>query len=84
MITIHYFASIREALECESETMELASHISTVEQLIDHLIDLHGELWEKTLKDASVLIAVNQTILQKSASITPTDEIAFFPPVTGG
>ncbi len=84
MSRIVYFASIRETLNCEHETIELPTGITTIEQLIEHLIELHGDVWQKTLKDSSVLVAINQTIAQKSSAIIDTDEVAFFPPVTGG
>ena len=84
MIEVHYFASIREALGKELEQLELGDDITTVELLIDHLVSIHGTAWEKTLKDSSVLVAINQTVAKLSASITDGDEVAFFPPVTGG
>ncbi|MDC0598549.1 molybdopterin converting factor subunit 1 [Gammaproteobacteria bacterium] len=84
MITVYYFASIRETLNQESEAIAVSDDMHTVEDLINALINLHGELWMKTLRESSVLVAVNQQVSKVSAAISDGDEVAFFPPVTGG
>lgn len=84
MINIHYFANIRETLETESESLALPVEGMTVNALIDHLIELHGKQWSKVLKESSVMVAVNQTVAKLSATLKDGDEVAFFPPVTGG
>ena len=79
---IRYFASLRVQLGCESE--ELDSHASNVEQLIAELSQ-RGSQWQQLLADNLRLqIAVNQAIARRNTPLTTHDEVAFFPPVTGG
>lgn len=84
MLTVHYFASIREKLALDSEQLEVPEHIDSVTALVDYLISLHGSAWEAVLKNASVLVAVNQSVADYSSLLRDGDEVAFFPPVTGG
>lgn len=81
MINIRFFASIREQLGFSSINFEYSG-----EQTVS---DLMAKLYKKSdkwqiLKDQDVLIAVNQTLCAKGARINDGDEVAFFPPVTGG
>ncbi|MEE9303680.1 MAG: molybdopterin converting factor subunit 1 [Thiotrichaceae bacterium] len=83
MITLLYFASIREALGCEKETLELPESIS-VNSLITQL-RARNKNWENILDSRTeLLIAVNQQMSDHEAIIHQGDEVAFFPPVTGG
>ncbi len=84
MVTVHYFASIREKLGLSSEQVELPTQVDTVDALAALLIKQHGSAWESVLKKSSVLVAVNQSVASFTSSVTNEDEIAFFPPVTGG
>ena len=84
MITVYYFASVRENLGLESETLKLPQDVASVSKLIDHLVGSRDGKWRSTLADGAVMVAVNQTVASKSTPITAGDEIAFFPPVTGG
>ncbi len=84
MVTVHYFASIREKLGLPSEEVELPTQVDTVNALVALLIERHGSNWEAVLKTSSVLVAVNQSVASFTSSIKNGDEIAFFPPVTGG
>lgn len=79
-----YFASYREILGLSEEEIELPSNIKTVSGLLDILHSRDG-VWLDTLnKNESVLIAVNQEMAQWDTLINKGDEVAFFPPVTGG
>jgi len=85
-LTILYFASIKEALDCEREFIEddqFATVFATVNDLV-HQLSQRGPIWQSTLLDNKVLIAVNQTIGTLDTKLQAGDEIAFFPPVTGG
>ena len=84
MIAIHYFASIREALDCDMEQLELPEGIKTVGDLIDMLGQHHGDNWKDVLSQPNVLVAVNHEMTDLTASIKAGDEVAFLPPVTGG
>lgn len=82
-VDIWYLARIREALACDHEQVELEDGIETVQDLLRWLSE-RGEIWQRTLLEEKVLIAVNQTVASKHTTISDQDEIAFFPPVTGG
>lgn len=84
MIAVHFFASIREALGCELQKIELPADVITVDQLIDLLVQQQNDKWAEVLSERSVMIAVNHEMTDRHATIANGDEVAFFPPVTGG
>ena len=83
MIQLRYFASLRERLDLNDEAVTLPDDVVTVAGLQRWLQD-RGEPWSEALADERLLVAVNQKITERSASIRDGDEIAWFPPVTGG
>ena len=84
MVKLLYFARLREVLGSSSESFELPAGVSTVGALRSHLIG-RGGAWADALADGrAVRIAVNQDMAQASTVVRDGDEIAFFPPVTGG
>ena len=83
-VKVLYFAGLRERLGKGSEEIELPAGVATLGALRTHLI-ARGGAWETSLGgNKSVRMAVNQDIAPASAAINAGDEIAFFPPVTGG
>jgi molybdopterin synthase sulfur carrier subunit len=84
MITIVYFASIRELLGLAKESIELPASITTGAELSAWFQQERGDKWSKALGSVSTLIAVNQEMVSADQSIKTGDEVAFFPPVTGG
>lgn len=81
MIKILFFAYLRERLDRDQFDYELTTE-KTVADILQGLT-AKGEPWN-ILAEQDVLIAVNQTLSSKSESIKDGDELAFFPPVTGG
>jgi molybdopterin synthase sulfur carrier subunit len=81
MINIRFFAYLRERLDVGNLQYELNNE-KTVADIIAQLIT-KGEPWT-VLAEQDVLIAVNQTLSSKSELVKDGDELAFFPPVTGG
>jgi len=82
MINVLYFASFREMLGKADEQIK-ADH-NTVGALIESLAT-RGENWQKALlENQNLQIAVNHDVAQRDTMIKAGDEIAFFPPVTGG
>jgi molybdopterin synthase sulfur carrier subunit len=84
MLKLVYFASLRERLGLESENIELPDTVDNVASLVAHLVAERGEEWQKVLQDSQVLAAVNQEMCDFDQVVTSGDEVAFFPPVTGG
>jgi molybdopterin synthase sulfur carrier subunit len=84
VVTILYFASFRERLECAAERHPVPPGTATVASLVDQLRS-RGAAWaEAFAPTASWRVAVNQRMADAATPIKPGDEIAFFPPVTGG
>ena len=84
MIRVILFASLREKLGCDFKEVSLPSQGRSVADLIRHLVEVNGPHWQQVLGDEQVMVAVNQEIAGLDACITDGDEVAFFPPVTGG
>ncbi|MDZ4255188.1 MAG: molybdopterin converting factor subunit 1 [Sulfuritalea sp.] len=82
-IKILFFAGLREALGTGSEALALPAGIATVGALRDHLA-ARGEAWSALATTKNLRAAVNQQIVGAEAAVKPGDEVAFFPPVTGG
>jgi molybdopterin synthase sulfur carrier subunit len=83
-ITIRYFARLREQLGAEQEIVEVDDAVETIAQL-KTLLTSRGETWQKAMTSApSILAAVNQIMASQTQSISDGDEVAFFPPLTGG
>lgn len=79
---ILYFASLRENLGINDEA--LAEIPSTVAELLD-LLAQRGQVWDEQLRQNTRLqIAVNQSLAKRNTPLSANDEVAFFPPVTGG
>ena len=84
MITVIYFARLREALGTGSEQLALPTAVRDVEGLRAWLMARGGE-WEQTLAPSRpVRAAVNQAMALGDTPVADGDEVAFFPPVTGG
>ena len=83
-IKVLYFARIREQLERDEERIEWHAGITNVDSLIEHLCRNRSETWRHVLSQANLLYAVNQSLADLDHPIGPGDEVAFFPPVTGG
>lgn len=84
MLTIQYFASIRESLNKSGEEIQLPSQVKTVDDLLKFLIASSPEQMAALNEEAKVLVAVNQTIVNRQHPLQGDEEVAFFPPMTGG
>ena len=82
MITVLFFAHLKETLGYDRLQVE-AADASSVALLRQKLAD-KGEAWAKSLACGSTLVAVNQTMAKEDVVLNDGDEVAFFPPVTGG
>ena len=82
-ITVKFFSLIREAVETEQLTLDLSDGLTTVEALKNEL-SLRGEAWSEALSHPNLIQAVNQRVVFQEEGIKDGDEVAFFPPMTGG
>lgn len=90
MITIIFFAQIRELLGT-NKVMMSADKVNTVSDIANELAQrfpnwslVPGDLSSDLLDGVPCLCAVNQTLVSFSTQVQSGDEVAFFPPVTGG
>jgi molybdopterin synthase sulfur carrier subunit len=83
-IELRYFARLREAFGLEHEALSLPGTVQDVSGLIAWL-RTRGGAWERELAPGKpVRFAVNQDMADAATRIGNGDEVAIFPPVTGG
>ncbi len=81
---ILYFAWLREKLGMSEEDVDVPADVTTVEALLQWLAQ-RGPQFEAVLKDPTIVrVAVNQDYAHPEDPVSADDEIALFPPVTGG
>ena len=83
MLKILYFASLRETLGQSAENFYLPPGGANVGELLTLLMARGGE-WAKLGTVKNLRYAVNQEMARLDSPLQPGDEVAFFPPVTGG
>lgn len=83
ILKVMYFARLREELGRGSEEFALGSDIGTVGALMARLAS-RGGAWHALAFEGNLRVAVNQDIADAATSLKAGDEVAFFPPVTGG
>ena len=79
-----YFAWIREKTGREQEDIDLPQDVVTVNDLISWQKQRGPEFEDAFAQSDLVRVAINQTHVQQSESLEDAQEVAFFPPVTGG
>jgi molybdopterin synthase sulfur carrier subunit len=83
-LELRFFASVREALACDAESVEVPDDVRTVGALRDWLAT-RGDAWGKALgAGRAVRAAVDLDMVGADAALHDGAEVAFFPPVTGG
>jgi len=83
-VKVVFFAALREQLGTAAEEVDLPADVATVAGLRSHLI-ARGGAWQSALAEGKLLrVAVNQDMARLAAAVEAGDEVAFFPPVTGG
>lgn len=84
MVTVLYFARLREAVGTACEEIQLPAEVADVRALMAWLA-ARGGAWQEEFAGCRPLrAAINQTLVSNAAPLRDGDEIAFFPPVTGG
>lgn len=85
MIKVLFFAQTRELVGIDG--LELEEQFSNVEAIRAHLVETGADIegkWDLALEPGKLLAAVNQSIVPLDTAVKAGDEVAFFPPVTGG
>lgn len=83
-IRILYFARLREDMGMAGEMFELPSAVSDVKSLRAQLLARGGASAAAFAQGKAVRVSVNQDLARDDTPVKSGDEIAFFPPVTGG
>jgi molybdopterin synthase sulfur carrier subunit len=84
MVTVLYFARLREVLGTGREELALPGNATDVAAVRQALL-ARGGAWAEAFGEAKrIRAAVNQEMASDSTAVRDGDEVAFFPPVTGG
>lgn len=86
MLKILFFGQLKDIIKTESLELDIiqsGKQLNTVAKLRS-LLQEKGDDWNVYLAYGKALVAVNQEMTSDDVAINDTDEIAFFPPVTGG
>ncbi|WP_428242545.1 molybdopterin converting factor subunit 1 [Gynuella sp.] len=78
---ILFFARLRDSIGCAETSLEVPQP-TQVHKVIKQLLNDHPD-WQDAF-DKPVLVAINQTMAEMDSKVSNEDELAFFPPVTGG
>ena len=79
-LRVRYFASIREFTGLREEDVDVPNE-TTAEELKWRVIGMHSSLKGQ---EGNVLVAINGSFVEPKRILTPGDEVALFPPVSGG
>lgn len=83
-ITVLYFARIKEVVNYSSEVVDLPEDVQTILALKVWLAK-RGAVWQQCFQGGGVVrAAINHALVDDLARFADNDEVAFFPPVTGG
>lgn len=81
---ILYFASLKEFLGRDKDTVTVPAEVKTVADLRAWLSKTYPDLAEAFATMPRLRCAVNQDMADNTVAVSDGDEVAFFPPVTGG
>ena len=82
MIEVRFFARYREALGSDGESLAWSAELDSLDALRRQLL-ARGETWQ-VLAEKGLMCARNQELCSLAEPLADGDEVAFFPPVTGG
>jgi molybdopterin synthase sulfur carrier subunit len=84
VIRLVFFAKLREDLGAAGESLDLPPGVATVEALRGLLVARGGARATALAPGRAVRVAVNHEVAEAATPVREGDEVAFFPPVTGG
>jgi molybdopterin synthase sulfur carrier subunit len=84
MLKVLFFARVREQLGCASLDIPWPDAGLDLDSLQQQLCDERGESWREVLQQDNMVRALNQVVVNGNTALSDGDEVAFFPPVTGG
>ncbi len=85
MLKVVFFARLREAVNMDEISFDLGNEpIKTVADVIQILTERYKNFKDYIQHNNRLMVAVNQEIVDENKEVNPGDELAIFPPVTGG
>ncbi|BED88926.1 molybdopterin synthase sulfur carrier subunit [Pseudoalteromonas sp. MM1] len=81
-VNVLFFGQLKERLKCDKLTVDIAHTLSIT--AFKHMLVEQNPHWQAWLEERDVLCALNQTMSSSDELVKAGDELAFFPPVTGG
>ena len=81
-VNVLFFGQLKERLKCDKLTVDIVHSLSIT--AFKHMLVEQNPHWQAWLEERDVLCALNQTMSSSDALVKAGDELAFFPPVTGG
>ena len=84
MIKVLFFARVREQLGCAVVDLQWPPTGCDLDGLQEQLCVERGAAWRAVLAQDNMIRAVNQVVVAGNCALQDGDEVAFFPPVTGG
>jgi molybdopterin synthase sulfur carrier subunit len=84
VLKVLFFASVKEDLGCSSLELVWREDIADLDALQAQLCTDGGRRWQEVLSRPNLIRAVNQAVAGENVGLRDGDEVAFFPPVTGG
>lgn len=82
MLNVLFFGQLADMLSCRSLSMP-SQRIATVNDLLS-ILQSRDPKWSDAFTQGQIMTAVNQTLVDSDHPLQTGDEVAFFPPVTGG
>ena len=82
-VTVKYLASLRERLGKSEESVDVPDG-TAVADLCTRIVPREGNTTHADTNDDPILAAVNHDYVGRDHELADCDEVAFFPPVTGG
>jgi len=82
MVNIVFFAQLREQLKSDGLQLDISTPCTVKE--IQMALLAQNPQWSDFLSNPALMCAVNQDMVQLEAQVADGNEVAFFPPVTGG
>ncbi|CAA0121909.1 Molybdopterin synthase sulfur carrier subunit [BD1-7 clade bacterium] len=84
MIRVLFFAKLRENLGVESLDLGFDSDIQSIHDIIARIRDQRGNDFADNITADGIVTALNHQIVKGNPPVNDGDEVAFFPPVSGG
>jgi sulfur-carrier protein len=84
MLSLVFFARVKEQLNCAGLELEWDESLRSFSGLEAQLYTLKGAGWREVLAEENIVRAINHEVVDPLAEIHDGDEVAYFPPVTGG